>query len=115
MRILETRVYRGPNYWLYKPAINMTVDLGELEEHPTSTLGDFNDRLVELIPTLDDHHCSYGEPGGFIRRLYEGTWLGHVMEHIALELQCLAGTYVTQGKTRSTDTSGQYHVVFQYQ
>ena len=114
MKILDTRVYRGPNYWLYKPAINMTVDLEELEAYPTHLLGDFVDRLLALVPSLDDHHCSLGRPGGFVERLRDGTWLGHVMEHLALELQCLAGTYVTQGKTRGTGQDGQYFVIFQY-
>lgn len=114
MKILDTRVYRGPNYWLYKPAINMTVDLEELEAYPTHLLGDFVDRLLVLVPSLDDHHCSLGRPGGFVERLRDGTWLGHVMEHLALELQCLAGTYVTQGKTRGTGQDGQYFVIFQY-
>src|SRR5215207_4704325 len=114
MKILDTRVYRGPNYWLYKPAINLTVDLEELEEYPTDKLGDFTDRLLELMPTLQDHHCSRGEPGGFVERLYEGTWLGHVLEHLTLELQSLAGTYVTQGKTRGTGDPGRYYVIYQY-
>lgn len=114
MKILDTRVYRGPNYWLYKPAISMKIDLEELEEYPTNKLGDFTDRLIEFMPTLDDHHCSLGRPGGFIERLREGTWLGHVMEHLALELQSLAGTYVTQGKTRSAGELGKYYVIFQY-
>ncbi len=114
MKILDTRVYRGPNYWLYKPAINMTIDLEELEAYPTDLLGDFVDRLLALVPSLDDHHCSLGRPGGFVERLRDGTWLGHVMEHLALELQCLAGTYVTQGKTRGADKTGQYFVIFQY-
>ena len=114
MKILDTRVYRGPNYWLYKPAINLTVDLEELEEYPTDKLGDFTDRLLAAIPTLDDHHCSLGRPGGFVERLRDGTWLGHVLEHIALELQSLSGTYVTQGKTRGAGQTGQYNVIYQY-
>jgi cyanophycin synthetase len=114
MKILDTRVYRGPNFWLYKPAINLTVDLEELEDYPTNKLGDFTDRLIELIPTLHDHHCSIGRPGGFVERLHEGTWLGHVLEHLTLELQSLAGTYVTQGKTRGTGDHGRYYVIYQY-
>ena len=114
MKILDTRVYRGPNYWLYKPAINLTVDLAELEDYPTNKLGDFVDNLLVLLPTLHDHHCSLGHPGGFVERLREGTWLGHVLEHLALELQCLAGTPASQGKTRGTGDVGQYHVIYQY-
>lgn len=87
----------------------MTLDLEEIEDYPSSRLPGFTDRLVELIPTLHEHGCSYGEPGGFIRRLQEGTWMGHIIEHIALELQCLAGTSVIYGKTRSVpDQPGVY-------
>ncbi len=116
MRVLETRVFRGPNPYGYRPIIRMTLDLEALEEYPSTRLPGFNERLVELIPTLQEHGCSYGEPGGFIRRLHEGTWIGHIVEHIALELQCLAGTEVTYGKTRSVkDRPGLYDVVYSYQ
>lgn len=118
MKILDTRVYRGPNLYALRKAIRLRVDLGELEDHPTNRLPGFTDRLLELIPTLHEHTCSYGEPGGFVRRMREdeGTWLGHVLEHVALELQCLAGTPVTYGKTRSHDLPrGQYHVIYSYQ
>ena len=115
MRLTEARVYRGPNLYGYRPVIRWTLDLEELEDYPTTRLGDFTDRLLELIPSLDEHGCSYGEPGGFIRRLREGTWIGHVAEHIAIELQGLAGTPVTYGKTRSTGVKeGEYHVVYSY-
>jgi cyanophycin synthetase len=115
MRVLETRVYRGPNMYGYRPVIRFKLDLQELERYPTSQLGDFVDRLLEYIPTLHEHTCSYGEPGGFVRRLRDGTWLGHVAEHIALELQCLAGTPVTYGKTRGAgEGEGVYYVVYSY-
>lgn len=117
MKILETRVYRGPNLYALWPMIRLTVDLGELEHYPTVKLPGFADRLLELIPTLHEHTCGLGEPGGFVRRMKEdeGTWLGHVLEHIAIELQCLAGTWVTFGKTRSDSLpKGQYHVVYSY-
>jgi cyanophycin synthetase len=115
MRVLEARVYRGPNPYGYRPVIRFKLDLQQLEQYPTSKLGPFTDRLLELMPTLHEHGCSYGEPGGFVRRLREGTWLGHVAEHIALELQGLAGTPVTYGKTRSTgDGEGIYYVVYSY-
>jgi len=115
MRVLETRVFRGPNPYGYRPVIRLTLDLEEIEEFPSSKLPGFTDRLVELIPTLHEHGCSYGEPGGFVRRLREGTWMGHIVEHIALELQCLAGTEVTYGKTRSApDQPGVYYVVYSY-
>ncbi|HSH38445.1 MAG TPA: acetate--CoA ligase family protein, partial [Chthoniobacterales bacterium] len=115
MRVVEARAFRGPSIYAYRRVIRMTLDLGELEEYPTSKLGDFTDRLIEIIPTLHEHTCSYGEPGGFVRRLREGTWLGHVTEHIAIELQCLAGTPVSYGKTRSTgEKEGEYYVVYSY-
>jgi cyanophycin synthetase len=115
MRLTEARVYRGPNLYGYRPVIRLTLNLEALEEYPTTRLPGFTDRLVELIPTLHEHGCSYGEPGGFIQRLREGTWLGHVAEHIAIELQCLAGTPVTYGKTRSSGhREGEYFVVYSY-
>jgi hypothetical protein len=117
MKVLETRIYRGPNLYALWPVIRLRLDLGELEWFPTARIPGFSDRLVELIPTLADHTCSYGEPGGFVRRLNEGdgTWLGHVLEHVAIELQCLAGTPVTFGKTRGHGLPpGQYHVVYSF-
>jgi cyanophycin synthetase len=117
MKILETRVYRGPNLYARWPVIRLRVDLGELEDFPTGRLPGFADRLLEMIPSLQEHGCSYGEDGGFVRRMKEdeGTWLGHVLEHIALELQTMAGTPVTFGKTRSHNLPrGQYHVVYSY-
>src|SRR6266545_7351893 len=115
MRVLETRVYRGPSPYGYRPVIRLTIDLEELEQYPTNKLPGFTDRLIELIPTLHEHGCSYGEPGGFIRRLREGTWMGHVVEHIALEIQCLAGTPVTYGKTRQVPgQDGVYYVIYSF-
>jgi len=117
MKILETRVYRGPNLYARWPMIRLLLDLGELEEYPTIELPGFADRLLELIPTLWQHGCSYGEDGGFVRRMKEdeGTWLGHVLEHIAIELQCLVGTPVSFGKTRGEGLpKGQYYVVYSY-
>jgi cyanophycin synthetase len=117
MKILETRVYRGPNLYALWPMIRLLVDLGELEEFPTIKLPGFADRLLETIPTLAEHTCSYGEPGGFVRRMKEdeGTWLGHVLEHVAIELQVLVGTPVTFGKTRGEGLPrGRYHVVYSY-
>src|SRR3954467_11204430 len=101
LKIVDTRVLRGPNMWSRRPAVVMTVDLGVLEEFPSNTIPGFSEALVELIPTLENHACSLGKRGGFIARLQEGTWLGHVSEHVALELQSLAGTEAHVGKTRS--------------
>jgi cyanophycin synthetase len=117
MKIVETRVYRGPNLYALRPVIRLRVDLGELEDYPTLRLPGFNERLLDLLPTLQEHTCSYDEPGGFVRRMTEdeGTWLGHVLEHVAIELQCLAGTRVTYGKTRGHNLPrGQYHVIYSF-
>ena len=114
LRILETRILRGPNYWAREPVIRMLVDLGVLEEFPSSKIPDFTDTLVELMPTLEDHACSLGRRGGFVSRLRDGTWMGHVAEHIALEFQNLAGTDVRHGKTRSAGPKGQYNCIFEF-
>ena len=114
LRILETHVYRGPNYWSYRPAIRLLVDLGVLEEWPSNAIEGFNAGLVDLLPGLARHSCSLGRPGGFLQRLEDGTWLGHVAEHVALELQREAGTEVGRGKTRSAGSYGRYHVVYSY-
>ncbi|HEX8581802.1 MAG TPA: cyanophycin synthetase, partial [Acidimicrobiales bacterium] len=114
LRILESRVYRGPNYWSYDKAVHLLVDLGSLEDWPTNTLPGFTDRLLELLPGLHDHACSRGRPGGFVERLREGTWLGHVAEHVALQLQREAGSEIRRGKTRSAGPRGQYHVIYGY-
>jgi len=114
LRIIEARVMRGPNYWAREPVIRQLVDLGVLEEFPSNTIPGFVDALVELLPTLEDHACSLGRRGGFISRLRDGTWAGHVAEHVALELQNLAGTDVRHGKTRGTGEYGRYNVIFEY-
>ena len=114
LRILETRVLRGANYWANEPSIRMVVDLGTLEEFNSAAIPGFADALVALIPSLDDHACSLGRRGGFVTRLHDGTWMGHVAEHVALELQNLAGLLVRHGKTRGTGDYGRYNVVYQY-
>ncbi len=117
MKILETRVYRGPNLYALRPVIRLKIDLMELEQFPTQKLPGFVERLLAVMPSLSEHTCSYDQPGGFIRRMVEdeGTWMGHVLEHVALEFQCLAGTPVTYGKTRSRGLpDGQYHVIYSY-
>ena len=97
-----------------KPVIRQVVDLGGLEAFPSNLIEGFAEALIALMPTLDDHACSLGRRGGFITRLREGTWLGHVSEHVALELQNLAGTLVRHGKTRGTGEYGKYNVIFEY-
>jgi cyanophycin synthetase len=114
LTIVETRVFRGPNYWSYDPTIKMLVDLGVLEAFPTNALPGFTDALLDLIPGVGQHSCSTGRAGGFVKRLREGTWLGHVAEHVALQLQRDAGTEVGRGKTRGTGEPGRYNVIFSY-
>ena len=107
LRILEAQALRGPNYWSYERAIRMLVDLGSLEHWPSNTLPTFNNALLDLLPGLQDHGCSLNRPGGFIERLRAGTSLGHVAEHVALEIQREAGGHTTRGKTRKATTPGQ--------
>lgn len=118
MRILDRSVYVGPSLYAHFPVIRLELDLGELEQWPTARLGEsFMARLSDALPGLAEHGCSYREPGGFYRRMREeeGTWLGHVLEHVAIELQNMAGEAVTFGKTRSIDgRPGVYSVVYEY-
>ncbi|WND79635.1 cyanophycin synthetase [Lysobacter capsici] len=119
MRILDRSVYVGPSLYAHFPVIRLELDLQALEAWPTARLGSaFIDGLVEALPGLAEHGCSYREPGGFVRRMREdeGTWLGHVLEHVAIELQNVAGENVTFGKTRSVsdDRPGVYSVVYEY-
>ncbi|MBM4280545.1 MAG: cyanophycin synthetase [Deltaproteobacteria bacterium] len=117
MKIIERRVFRGPNHYAHFPVIRLTVDLGALEQWPSAKLPGFVDGLLTAVPSLSQHGCSYGEPGGFLRRMREddGTWMGHVLEHVAIELQQLSAAKVTFGKTRSTDEPGQYTVVYEFE
>jgi cyanophycin synthetase len=108
---------RGPNYWsnYRRQLIVMKLDLQESEEFPTNKIEGFSERIESLIPSLYDHRCSEKRPGGFFERVKEGTWLGHVVEHVALELQTLAGMSCGFGRTRSASEKGVYNVVFSYQ
>ncbi|MBL0177676.1 MAG: cyanophycin synthetase [Gemmatimonadetes bacterium] len=118
MKILDRAVYVGPSRYAHFPVIRLRLDLGALEAWPTSRLGpEFIEPLLAALPGLHEHGCSYGEPGGFIRRLTEdeGTWLGHVLEHVAIELQNVAGIKVTFGKTRGAGPEGVYDVVYEYE
>jgi cyanophycin synthetase len=117
MRILDRSVYVGPSLYARFPVIRLELDLGALEAWPTGRLGaEFVDALASALPGLAQHGCSYREPGGFFRRMREdeGTWLGHVLEHVAIELQNIAGEEVTFGKTRSAGPPGVYTVVYEY-
>ncbi len=111
IRILEIRTLRGPNRWTYPQVIEALVDIGALEDYPSNTLPGFVDRLVAWVPNLIEHRCSYGERGGFVRRLHEGTWPCHIMEHVTLELQNMAGMPGGFGKARETETRGVYKVI----
>ena len=116
MNILGIQVLRGPNIWSIKrkKLIQMRLDLEELEQRPTSLIDGFGERLKEAIPSLYSHRCSKEHAGGFFERVKEGTWMGHVIEHIALEIQTLAGMDTGFGRTRETKTPGVYNVVFSY-
>lgn len=121
MKILSSNVYVGPNLYAHFPVIRHQVDIGVLEDWPSARLGDaFIDSLIEALPGLERHGCSYGEPGGFIRRLREdeGTWMAHTWEHATIELQNLAGSNVSFGRTRGVqpqeENVGQYNMVFEY-
>jgi cyanophycin synthetase len=116
MKILDIKVMRGPNYWSIRrhKLIQMRLDLEEMEEFPTNKVDGFGERLQKMFPTMHSHRCSIGTPGGFFQRVAEGTWMGHVIEHIALELQTLAGMACGFGRTRSTGKHGVYNVVFSY-
>jgi cyanophycin synthetase len=113
IRLLETLVLKGPNFWSYRPCVWMKIDLGRYEELPTNKLNGFADRLVEVLPSLEEHHCSEGSAGGFLRRVREGTWLGHVAEHAAIEIQNRIGITVSFGRTRTTRTAGVYNMVYE--
>jgi cyanophycin synthetase len=118
MRILDRSVYVGPSLYAHFPVIRLELDLGELENWPTGRLGDgFIEALLAALPGLAEHGCSYNEAGGFLRRMREdgGTWLGHVLEHVAIELQNMAGEEVTFGKTRGAGPPGVYTVVYEYE
>lgn len=116
MKIREINAMRGPNYWSIRrhKLIVMVLDIEELEERPTDKIDGFGERLEAMFPTMYEHRCSEGRAGGFFHRVKEGTWMGHVVEHIALEIQTLAGMDVGFGRTRGYGEEGVYHVVFAY-
>ena len=117
MKILEIKTMTGPNYWSISrhKLIVMLLDLEELEEKPTNEIPGFLERLRTLMPSLNSHRCSEEVEGGFFMRVEEGTWMGHVIEHMALELQTLAGMDTGFGRTRSYGSEkGVYQVVFSY-
>ena len=116
MKIIRTQTLRGPNYWSIRrdKLIVMRLDLEELAEKPSNEIPGFYEGLIDVLPSLVEHYCSPGYRGGFFERVRTGTYMGHIIEHIALELQELAGTPVGFGRTRGTSTPGVYNVVFEY-
>lgn len=116
MKILKIQALRGPNIWSVqrKKLIQMRLDLEEMEQFPTNKIDGFRERIEAMFPTMIDHRCSEGVRGGFFSRIERGTWMGHVIEHIALEIQTLAGMETGFGRTRETKTPGIYNVVFSY-
>lgn len=116
MKILKIQALRGPNIWSVqrKKLIQMRLDLEEMEQFPTNKIEGFRERIETMFPTMIEHRCSEGTRGGFFMRIERGTWMGHVIEHIALEIQTLAGMETGFGRTRETKTSGIYNVVFSY-
>ena len=116
MKIVEIKVLRGPNYWSVRRTklIQMKLDLEDMELKPTNKIPGFRNRLQTMFPSMFSHRCSEGVAGGFFNRVEEGTWMGHVIEHVALELQTLAGMDTGFGRTRGTGVQGEYYVVFSY-
>jgi len=112
VQLLRINYLRGPNIWTYRPVLETWLDLGELEDFPSNQLPGFNGRLCALLPALEEHHCGVGERGGFLQRLQEGTWSGHVLEHVVIELLNLSGMPTGFGQTRSTSRRGVYRMVF---
>ena len=112
IQILRMNYLRGPNIWTYRPIIEALIDLGEMEDHPSNKIDGFNGRINGWLPGLVEHHCGVGHRGGFLTRLVGGTWMGHIMEHVSIELQLLAGARAEFGKAREISKRGIYKVVF---
>src|SRR5262245_8073539 len=108
MKFRKIQVLRGPNIWANYPVLEAWLELGELKDSSSDELPGFNDRLMSWLPSLIEHRCSLGVRGGFFERLKRGTYMGHILEHIALELQTLSGTEVGFGRTRETHEDGVY-------
>ena len=111
MKFLKVMPLHGPNIWTYRPVLEAWVDIGALEDSPSNTIPGFYERLTAWLPALEEHHCGVGKRGGFLLRLREGTWPGHILEHVTIELQNLAGMQTGFGKARQTSTRGVYKVV----
>jgi cyanophycin synthetase len=114
MQIQKVLNLRGPNVWANFPVLEVWVDLEELKDTSSEMIAGFNERLMGWLPTMIEHRCSIGERGGFFERLRRGTYMGHILEHVTLELQSLAGTEVGFGRARETSTEGLYKVAIEY-
>lgn len=114
MKVNKTRFLSGPNLYSFKPTVWIELDIEDLEDKPSNLLPGFTERLLQVVPTLKTHTCSRGYEGGFVERLHEGTWMGHILEHIALEIQHLAGISVKRGKTITGEQPGIYYVTYDY-
>lgn len=114
IRMLTLQTTRGANYWSRRPVTRLDVDIGAYEEISSADVPGFTERLVAAIPSLEEHRCSVGTPGGFIQRLRDGTYAAHITEHVALELQSLIGHHVGYGRTRGTGDVGGYTLVFEH-
>ena len=113
MEFRKVLALRGPNIWANFPVLEAWVDLGDLDK-PSNEIPGFNDRLVSWMPTMIEHRCSVGQRGGFFQRLVTGTYPGHILEHVTLELQALAGSEVGFGRARETSEEGVYKVIVEY-
>jgi len=114
VRVLRKRVLHGPNVWSRLPIVRLVVDLGALEQLPSNLIPGFPERLLETLPGLALHTCGSGKAGGFVARIVEGTWMGHVVEHVALDLQRVSGAQPTRGKTRAAGPPGTYDIIFAF-
>src|ERR1700730_8820008 len=114
MQIRKVQALRGPNIWANFPVLEAWVDLGSLKDSPSDELPGFNERLMTWLPTMIEHRCSVGERGGFFERLRRGTYQAHILEHVTLELQTLAGCDVGFGRARETSEAGVYKVVVEF-
>ena len=117
LKIVELKTIEGENKWhnTKDKLIHMILDLGEWEEFPSNKIPEFYENIKKYIPSMNEHRCSVGRKGGFFKRVKKGTWLGHIVEHIALELQTLAGHNTGFGRTRGTGKKGEYNVIFNYE
>src|SRR5437588_832999 len=115
MEILKVLTLRGPNVWANFPVLEAWVDLGSLKDSPSDELHGFNERLMAWLPSMIEHRCSIGERGGFFERLRRGTYQAHILEHVTIELESLAGTEVGFGRARETSEEGVYKVAVEYE